>query len=78
MSEQLPQPESLLTPQQASSLEAICLRYTVKYNPSDYFVYPADSTMMAGWAEGWVGGREIQAERPTLYVGVSPEGEVHT
>lgn len=79
MSERLSSPEQPgMTVQQETALRGICDRYEVGYDPSHYFVYPDDSAMMAGWAEGWVGGAEIQREHPTIYCGVSPEGQIHT
>jgi hypothetical protein len=89
MSERLSEPDRPeLTPAQDSALRNICGRYGVEYAREHYFVYPPDSVMMAGWAEGWVGGRrhanpqyaapEQPAGKPTIYVGVSPEGEVHS
>jgi hypothetical protein len=79
MSEQLPTPEApKFTEAQELALQRICERYKVNYSPDHYFRYPDDSFMMPGWCEGWVGGMELQQERRTLYIGVSPEGECHS
>jgi hypothetical protein len=78
VSEQLTTPERSLTEAQVGSLQNLCERYGVEYRADDYFIYPADSFMMPGWAEGWVGGHEIQWEHPTIYVGCSPEGKCHS
>lgn len=82
MSEVPLQPERQQYPRpneaQEASLRAICGRYQVEYRDGDYFVYPENAWMMPGWAEGFVGGKEIQATHPTIYCGVSPEGQVHT
>lgn len=58
---------------QEQALRGICERYGVDFNASDYLVHRESSWMMPGWAEGWVGGTES-----TIYVGVSPEGEIHS
>lgn len=65
---------------QQATLYNLCQRYSVKYDAEDYYVYPADQWMMAGWAEGQVGGIDHVAgsEHPTIYVGVSPEGQAHS
>lgn len=79
MSERLPSPE-YQEPQrrrpneaQAAKLQALCDAYRVEYNPDHYFVYPPESMMVAGYAEGWIGGQP-----GTLYVGVSPEGHANS
>lgn len=59
-------------PQQAA-LRSLCERYGVGYDPEHYAVNPDDAWMMPGWAEGWIGGVQT-----TIYVGVSPEGEVNS
>jgi len=63
---------------QERALRAACERYRVEYRAEHYFVYPDDSSMCPGWAEGWLGGTEIQATDSTIYVGVSPEGDIHS
>lgn len=65
---------------QQAALWGLCSRYDVEYQETDYLVYPANSVMMPGWAEGWIGGFQHAAgtEHPTIFVGVSPEGEVHS
>jgi len=66
-----PVPEHQLTLLQEASLSAICERYHVGYSPMHY--RPAFD-LPAGYVAGWVGGVEIQAAHPTIYVGCSPEG----
>ena len=79
---------SRLTFEQHQALGRLCLGFGVGYKPTDYYVYPADSWMMPGWCEGWLGGmRHANPEyatpdeprgASTLYVGVSPDGEAHS
>jgi hypothetical protein len=89
MSERLPDIEQPpMTPAQESRLRLLCERYEVDFDPSHYYVSPADSYIMPGWAEGWIGGPEhardeyrhssLPVAKPTIYVGVSPQGEVHS
>ena len=66
-----PLPENRLTLLQETSLSAICERYHVAYNPIHY---RPQFDLPEGYVAGWVGGVEIQAEQPTIYVGCSPEG----
>ncbi len=70
--------EPQLNEAQQTALQGICDRYGVGYNPTHYLVYPADAVMMPGWAEGWVGGADIQQEHRTIYVGCSPDGEINS
>ena len=43
--------------------------------PNRTFTIPSERRQPFRWAPvGWVGGVEIQAEHPTIYVGCSPEG----
>lgn len=73
MSEQHPaEPE--LTLLQETALYSLCERCEVTYDPSHY-----DHTFdpPEGWVAGWIGGPELQQTRRTLYVGCSPEGEIH-
>lgn len=65
-------PEDGLTPPQRATLENLCGRYGVEFNASDYL--PAWD-LPDGYVAGWIGGLAIQAEHPTIYVGVSAEGE---
>lgn len=62
-----------MTEAQTNALRRLCESFRVEFDPNDYRLYPADSWMMPGWVEGWVGGSP-----GTLYVGVSPEGESHS
>lgn len=62
-----------MTPAQEEKLRSLCERYNVAFDPTHYMIYPETSSMMRGWAEGWVGGSS-----DTLYVGVDPEGRSHS
>jgi hypothetical protein len=64
-------PENRLTLLQEASLSAICERYSVEYFPHHY---RPSFDLPEGYVAGWVGGSEIQAVHPTIYVGCSPEG----
>lgn len=64
---------------QELTLRRLCQRYGCDFSRAHYLVYPPTSNMMAGWAEGWVGGYDGVTKKPhTIYVGVSPEGESHS
>ena len=54
---------------QREALRNLAFRYNVDFDESKFRVYKQDSTMMPGWAEGWVG---------PIYVGCSPEGQIHS
>ena len=66
-----PVPENRLTLLQEAALSAICERYYVAYHPIHY---RPSFDLPEGYVAGWVGGVEIQAAHPTIYVGCSPEG----
>lgn len=63
---------------QRNRLWDMCGNYNVPFCENHYFID------RYGFAEGWIGGNEhATAERggtkkPTIYTGVSPEGESHT
>lgn len=77
MTERLSEPERLaLNEAQTAALERLCQRYGVDFDPADYYVHPAGSFLTPQWAEGWIGGRND--EKRTIYVGVSPEGQIHS
>ncbi len=91
MSEQPPIPErqpAQLTEAQEATLRKLCDRYAVEFDPAHYAVYSDTAVMLPGWAEGWIGGSNHAnpdymqptepVGKPTLYVGVSPEGEAHS
>lgn len=59
-----------MTPRQYDALAGLSHRYSVEFRP-DWFTEQFD--LPAGWVQGWIGGPERK-----LYVGVSPEGEVHS
>lgn len=69
-----------LNMEQQAKLKDLCSRYGVMYDAQDYYVYPPGQPWMPSWAEGWVGGINHKAgtEHPTIYVGVSPEGNSHS
>ena len=64
-----------MTPAQELKLRLLCERYEVDFDPSHYYVSPADSYIMPGWAEGWIGGHEHarvgaeEGEQQTVHVG---------
>lgn len=53
---------------QEAALRQLCERYKVEFNPLHY---SPTFELTANWVAGWVGGSSN-----TLYVGVSPEGEI--
>lgn len=55
---------------QRAALQRLHERYGVPFDESKFITYPSDSWMMPGWAEGWVGDR--------VFVGCSPEGDIHS
>lgn len=71
-------PTNTLTPKQEERLRQLCESYGVKFDPAHY--WPAFD-LPPGWVNGWVGGYVEHgqgSEHPTLFVGVSPEGESHS
>lgn len=78
--EALPEPELTLNRFQVAALRKICGRYNVEFAAEHYMIFPPDSTFMASWCQGWVGGPEhaTGSERPTIYIGVSPAGDIHS
>jgi hypothetical protein len=75
MTERQPSSEHQLTMLQEAALSSLCERYEVEYHPDHYrpvFDLPPD------WVAGWVGGIAQQDVRRTIYVGCSPEGEIHS
>lgn len=64
-----------LTNAQEEALKALCARYNAPYNP-DHYVAAFD--LPNGWVCGWVGGPAHQETKRTIYVGCSPEGEIHS
>ena len=74
MSEHIPERQEL-TLLQETALYGLCERYEVAYHPDDYH-HTFD--LPDGYVADWIGGIEQQQVRPTIYVGVSPAGEVHS
>ncbi len=64
-----------LTTAQEEALKAICQRYNAPYNPDHYL--PAFD-LPEGWVCGWVGGSAFQETHRTIFIGCSPEGEIHS
>lgn len=64
------QPRTRMNDAQRDALWNICGRYNVPFREDDYTLHPKDACMMAGYAEGWVGGKPFN----TIFVGVSPDG----
>ena len=56
---------------QHAALAKLCERYGVPFDAAHY--HPAIDCE-PGWLEGWLGGTESL----TLFVGVSPNGEIHS
>lgn len=74
MTERIPE-RPPLTEAQESALRDLCDRYKVQYSADHYhhtFDLPED------YVAGFVGGYEIQATRPTLFIGCSGTGEIHS
>lgn len=70
-----------MTQEQFDKLKDLCHRYNVPMAIADYVVNSQGSPMMAGWIETWVGGNVRNAAKdqtPTIFVGVSPEGDSHS
>ena len=60
---------------QRTALSDLCRILGVQFKDSDYFVYPESSSMMARWAEGWIGGNDVRK----LYVSCDPRtGQIHS
>jgi hypothetical protein len=66
-----------MTNAQRDRLWTMCGNYGVNFNENDYYIDAA-----TGWVEGWIGGRNHAAgygdQKPTIFTGVSMEGESHT
>lgn len=61
-----------MTPDQKNALMQLCNRYGVTFVESDY---GPTFDLPDGYVAGWVGGL-MHEGLPTIYVGVSPEGDV--
>lgn len=80
------EPQTQLTLAQETALRGLCRSYGVEFDESHYYVNGPSSISLPGYAEGWLGGMrhanpqyatpEEPAGKPTIYVGVSPEGRV--
>jgi hypothetical protein len=55
-----------LTPEQDNALRTLCRNYHTEYLPDNYT--PAFD-LPTGWVAGWAG---------PIYVGVDPEGHIHS
>ena len=62
-----------MTPAQRIALQNLCARYGEKLRESD-FAHPFD--LPDGWVAGWVGQRGTHGN--PIYVGCSPEGDIHS
>lgn len=67
---------------QERALRDLCERYSVEFDPLHY---RQSFDLPLGYVSGWVGGHEhaplsavgfVAGAKPTIYVGVSPAGEV--
>jgi len=56
-----------MTNKQITALRDLCERYGVAFDPS---AYTPQFDLPDGWVAGWVG--------TSIYVGCSPEGNIHT
>lgn len=59
-----------LTQAQHDRLKSLSARYGVDFDPEEFL--PAYD-LPDGWVAGWIGGNAA-----CLYVGCSPEGEIHS
>lgn len=71
-----------MTTKQRDALWELCGRYNVPFRETDYRLIASGASLMGGYVEGWVGGREHNGDwgetKATVYVGVSPDGRVNT
>lgn len=63
-----------LTVAQRDKLQVLCDRFHVRFDPTHYRVFPNDSFMYAGFAEGRIGGPDCD----TIFIGVEPNGDSHS
>lgn len=64
-----------MTTDQSHALEKLCERYNVPFRESDYTpAFDLPDGWVNGWIGGWIGGNDHRA----LYVGCSPEGNIHS
>lgn len=70
-------PLANMTLLQELALRRLCQGYSVSFDPAHY---SPQFDLPPGYVAGWIGGQhrihESPAGRPTIYVGVSAEGEV--
>jgi hypothetical protein len=76
LKERLDYEDNGMNMRQQAALFNLCGRYNVQYDASHYLVHPWDAWVMPGFAEGFVGGYDIQETHPTIYVGCDPEGRI--
>ena len=62
-----------MTIAQRDALRRKCADYSVPFQEDHY--HPTFD-LPQGYVAGWVGGFDGQATKPTIYVGVSSEGEI--
>lgn len=60
-----------MTPQQREVLQKLCARYKVEFHHADY---TPQFDLPEGYVAGWIGG--TGSGHRTIYIGVSPEGEI--
>lgn len=68
-----PTPERKMTDAQEAAIRDLCERYGVEYRAGDY---APTFDLPKGYVAGFVGGYEIQTDRPTLYIGCDAEGRI--
>lgn len=71
-----------MTVAQRDALWELSHRYNVPFREDDYQIHQVTGIFgQKGWAEGWIGGPRHNGHnnmRTTLYVGVSPEGQINS
>lgn len=69
-----------MTTAQRDRLWAACGNYDVPFREDDYRLFANESSFTPGFVEGWVGGGKHATperggtEKPTIYLGVAPDG----
>ena len=71
-----------MTTKQRDKLWELCGRYNVPFREDDYSgPFSGTGLGLKGWVEGWIGGVKHNGhnnQEKTIYVGVSPDGRIHS
>ncbi len=73
-----------MTTAQRDKLWDLCGRYNVPFREDDYYCPIGPVSVGIGYYEGWVGGPDhsigtnSKVFKPTIYVGVEPNGDSHS